>query len=205
MLKKNSGTRTTILEVALKLFLQKGYKDVSYQDLVIKTGLSKGAIYHHFKSKKDILISAFAFLLKIAEQPIIGRPENQVKDYESFKKIFIDAKIKQIKNFKRAQSSESLKLNKLLFFLEAINENEKLKKTIELLLNHEKKFLEGCFQGLKKHNQLPGGKDPVRLAKGLFWMLQGTEMILFFVQNNQYEKDIIKMYDETLDNFFKII
>jgi len=30
-------------------------------------------------------------------------------------------------------------------------------------------------------------------------------MILFFVQNNQYEKDIIKMYDETLDNFFKII
>ena len=47
-----------ILDVAYSLFMEKGYEATSIQDIINGLGgLSKGAIYHHFKSKEDILIA----------------------------------------------------------------------------------------------------------------------------------------------------
>lgn len=44
-----------ILDVAQELFLRKGYDNTSIQDIIDRLGgLTKGAIYHHFKSKEDI-------------------------------------------------------------------------------------------------------------------------------------------------------
>lgn len=44
-----------IVDEALKLFIQKGYDNTSIQDIINNLGgLSKGAIYHHFKSKEEI-------------------------------------------------------------------------------------------------------------------------------------------------------
>lgn len=45
-----------ILEVSKQLFLEKGYDNTTIQDIVDELGgLSKGAIYHHFKSKVEIM------------------------------------------------------------------------------------------------------------------------------------------------------
>lgn len=45
-----------ILEVAKRLFMEKGYEETTIQDIVEGLGgLTKGAIYHHFKSKEDIM------------------------------------------------------------------------------------------------------------------------------------------------------
>ena len=45
-----------ILDVAKKLFLEKGYDQTTIQYIVDELGgLTKGAIYHHFKSKEDIM------------------------------------------------------------------------------------------------------------------------------------------------------
>lgn len=44
-----------ILEAAKRLFLEKGYEQTTIQDIVDQLGgLTKGAVYHHFKSKADI-------------------------------------------------------------------------------------------------------------------------------------------------------
>lgn len=49
-------TVNRILEAAQALFLEKGYENTSIQDILERLGnLSKGAIYHHFSSKEDIL------------------------------------------------------------------------------------------------------------------------------------------------------
>lgn len=49
-----------ILDVSMKLFVEKGYDNTSIQDIIDNLGgLSKGAIYHHFKSKESILVAAF--------------------------------------------------------------------------------------------------------------------------------------------------
>lgn len=51
-------TMQRILDVAFRLFMEQGYEHTSIQDIIDHLGgLSKGAIYHHFKSKEDILIA----------------------------------------------------------------------------------------------------------------------------------------------------
>ena len=45
-----------ILDTAQRLFLEKGYDNTTIQDIVDALGgLTKGAIYHHFKSKEEIM------------------------------------------------------------------------------------------------------------------------------------------------------
>ncbi|MEG0742950.1 MAG: TetR/AcrR family transcriptional regulator, partial [Clostridia bacterium] len=47
-----------ILDVSEQLFLEKGYEHTTIQDIINALGdLSKGAIYHHFKSKEEIIIA----------------------------------------------------------------------------------------------------------------------------------------------------
>ena len=46
--------RCSAFTTASKLFLEKGYEKTSLQDIIRETGLSKGAIYHHFSSKEAI-------------------------------------------------------------------------------------------------------------------------------------------------------
>lgn len=41
----------------LELFYQKGYYNTSIDDILNELSLSKGAFYHHFKSKEDFFIS----------------------------------------------------------------------------------------------------------------------------------------------------
>lgn len=58
-------TVNLILDTAQNLFLEKGYERTTIQDIIDNLGgLTKGAIYHHFNSKEDILNAVTARLFK---------------------------------------------------------------------------------------------------------------------------------------------
>ncbi|MDZ5010457.1 TetR family transcriptional regulator, partial [Clostridium perfringens] len=48
-------TVAQILSASAKLFIENGYEKTTIQDIMDELKLSKGAIYHHFKSKEEIL------------------------------------------------------------------------------------------------------------------------------------------------------
>ncbi|MGY3750348.1 TetR/AcrR family transcriptional regulator [Vagococcus acidifermentans] len=52
---KGRETKELIVSTAMELFMSKGYDSATMQNIMDETGLSKGALYHHFKSKNDIL------------------------------------------------------------------------------------------------------------------------------------------------------
>lgn len=52
---KSLLAKNNILNAASEVFAQKGYDAATMQDITEKCGLSKGAIYHHFKSKEEIM------------------------------------------------------------------------------------------------------------------------------------------------------
>ncbi len=45
------------MDAALKVFIHKGYSASRMVDIVEKSGLSKGAIYHHYSSKQELFLS----------------------------------------------------------------------------------------------------------------------------------------------------
>lgn len=54
-------TVAKILDVATRLFMERGYEHTSMQAIVDNLdGLTKGAVYHHFKSKDEVFEAAMA-------------------------------------------------------------------------------------------------------------------------------------------------
>jgi AcrR family transcriptional regulator len=51
----DSGTRDQLIQRALELFERNGYPRTSVEDIVDAAGLTKGAFYHHFQSKEEVL------------------------------------------------------------------------------------------------------------------------------------------------------
>ena len=47
-----------IVEAAVKEFLEKGFEGASMEAIARRADLTKGGLYHHFKSKDEILIAA---------------------------------------------------------------------------------------------------------------------------------------------------
>jgi TetR/AcrR family transcriptional repressor of nem operon len=54
MAKKGEATRKRILDTAQQLILTHGYAGVSIDMLIQQLGMTKGAFFHHFKSKADL-------------------------------------------------------------------------------------------------------------------------------------------------------
>ena len=78
VVKKAAERRTEILAAAQGLFLSRGYDATTVNDLLNAVGISKGAFYHHFSAKEDVLQ---ALVWRMAEQglaalsPIIERED----------------------------------------------------------------------------------------------------------------------------------
>jgi AcrR family transcriptional regulator len=54
-----------LLDVACTLFAEKGFEATSVQDLVEAAGVTKGAMYHYFSSKDDLLHEIYARVLRM--------------------------------------------------------------------------------------------------------------------------------------------
>ena len=52
---RSETTRRTLLKAFRASFLKRGFDKTTTQDVLAETGLSKGAMYHHFKSKTEIM------------------------------------------------------------------------------------------------------------------------------------------------------
>ncbi|HWA60487.1 MAG TPA: TetR/AcrR family transcriptional regulator [Caulobacteraceae bacterium] len=55
VLKAPAVRRAELVDCAQRLFLEKGYERTTINDVIAATGLSKGAFYHHFRAKEDLL------------------------------------------------------------------------------------------------------------------------------------------------------
>lgn len=79
-----------ILDVAFRLFIEKGYENTSIQDIIDNLGgLSKGAIYHHFKSKEELLIAVTDRMTSESNQMLaVIRDRSDLTGKEKLKTIF---------------------------------------------------------------------------------------------------------------------
>ena len=70
-----SGKKDRILEVAKKIFLEKGYKETKITDIAKAAGISPATIYLYFNGKKDLFDS-----LQIPEAEMCIRDSNRAME-----------------------------------------------------------------------------------------------------------------------------
>lgn len=63
-----NGTKEQILNTAFALFSQNGFEAVSVSDIAGRLGITKGALYKHFKNKQDIFDSILSRMERLYSQ-----------------------------------------------------------------------------------------------------------------------------------------
>jgi AcrR family transcriptional regulator len=56
-MREPSDTRSRIQAIALELFIEQGYEATSLREIAERLGVTKAALYYHFKTKEDIVAS----------------------------------------------------------------------------------------------------------------------------------------------------
>lgn len=93
-------TVSLILDVSYRLFMEKGYEHTSIQDIIDHLGgLSKGAIYHHFKSKEDILVAVTDKMTEESNKMLaVIRDRTDLTGEEKLKMIFKESILRPVQD-----------------------------------------------------------------------------------------------------------
>ncbi|WP_317444682.1 helix-turn-helix domain-containing protein [Streptomyces collinus] len=67
---RRGNTRQRIQDVALELFAEQGYEKTSLREIAERLDVTKAALYYHFKSKEEIIVSLFEDLTQPIEDLI---------------------------------------------------------------------------------------------------------------------------------------
>ncbi|WP_210577993.1 TetR/AcrR family transcriptional regulator [Streptomyces sp. GESEQ-4] len=65
--RRRGDTRQRIQDIALELFAEQGYEKTSLREIAERLDVTKAALYYHFKTKEEILVSLFEDLTKPIE------------------------------------------------------------------------------------------------------------------------------------------
>ncbi|MEU7399296.1 TetR/AcrR family transcriptional regulator [Streptomyces albogriseolus] len=68
--RRRGDTRQRIQDVALGLFAEQGYEKTSLREIAERLDVTKAALYYHFKTKEEILVSIFEDLSRPIEELI---------------------------------------------------------------------------------------------------------------------------------------
>ncbi len=98
--------KNNILRVAETLFLEKGYKQTSIDDILRSTELSKGGFYHYFKSKDELLSSSI--------NNMIGDIVKFINTLSEDKSLNGEEKFRQFISFKTNYQNENTEYAMLL-------------------------------------------------------------------------------------------
>jgi AcrR family transcriptional regulator len=76
---RNEATRSLIVSAARALFLRDGVDATSTEAILTEAGISRGALYHHFPSKRDVLAAVY----ELEAADVIRRAVASAKPAES--------------------------------------------------------------------------------------------------------------------------
>ena len=87
MATKGMQTRQDIIGKSLQLFSVKGYFNTSVNDILTVTGLTKGGLYGHFRSKEDIWYAVYEEALTIWRNIVLKDVRNIADPLKRIEKI----------------------------------------------------------------------------------------------------------------------
>lgn len=85
---RRGNTRQRIQDVALELFAEQGYEKTSLREIAERLGVTKAALYYHFKTKEDILVGLFQDLQRPIDE-LIEWADTQPRTLDTKREILL--------------------------------------------------------------------------------------------------------------------
>ena len=196
-------TKEKILMTSLHLFARDGYEAVSVSMIAKELGITKGALYKHYKNKRDIFDSIVERMFQIdAKRSQQYHVPEEI--YEVNPMSYEDVSIENIKNFTMGQylfwtEDESASDFRRMLSLEQYRSQEMAELYSQCLTSGPVQYMEDIFRKMIDHGQLKD-TDPQQLAIAFY-----APMYLFInISDHCHDKEknleLLKSY---IHQFFK--
>ncbi|MEX1022791.1 MAG: helix-turn-helix domain-containing protein [Dehalococcoidia bacterium] len=85
---QSDRTRAALIRVARQLFAERGYASTSTEEVVQQAGVTRGALYHHFRDKQDLFEAVFIDIQEEARVGIRGASSMATEPWDRFRAGF---------------------------------------------------------------------------------------------------------------------
>jgi len=158
-----------ILDTTEELIQKKGCRQTTLQDIITKTGLSKGAIYHYVSGKDELL----GLVLKSRIEQINARFHEIVNSPAS---QGLDNPLQLIASGMAQASRHEHVTNKIFIYLLSQMDNPKVSEIMKNVYDHT---LETCTQWIgvgQNSGVIPAAVDKTKVAEGLLMFMYGLRV-----------------------------
>lgn len=188
-------TRNNLLEIASCLFQQKGYNGTSLTDIISKANVSKGALYHHFSNKQDLLYAIIDELFKEqskAHWEAITSANDPIEAIAtSIEKQAIDASQEDMCN--------GCPIHNLLAELGSTNDG--LRMRVDAIFCAVQKSIYEAFERAKVLNIVSDSTDSKRVAMLIMCTMNGMPQMVTSCQNRDVFKEISAALSDYIRSF----
>lgn len=189
------NTKERILLSSLELFSKDGFEAVSVSDIAKQTGLTKGALYRHYESKRDIFNS---ILLRMEENDaknaaVFNLPEQELeKDAEKYRRVSVSKLIEYSKAQFRYWAEDSFaRPFRQMLTIEQFRNDEMKALFSQYLSSGPLGYLSDIFKSIGTEN---AERNAVQLYAPMF-------LLLSVYDSTEDKGAVLKQLDDILDNF----
>jgi AcrR family transcriptional regulator len=199
-------TREHILHIALQLFMQKGYKEVTMKNIVDNTGLSKGAFYHYFNSKEQVFEEVIkSFYSEISHDDFNNYAGKSLHDFYSGILTNIKDGRKRIGQLLAGNKSNTSNANYYYLIFDAMRLLPQFRKRHEEIQHLELQAWIQVVRSARESNEIESNMTDEQIAKLFIYTGDGININRVMTKGNEakFEKELKLLWDN-LYNSIKV-
>jgi len=159
-------TRERILDSAEALYLRNSFSETSMNDIVAESGLSKGAIYNHFKSKEELIVAIYD---RFMERTLERLKTMLEAESTASRKLELIGDVAFVATADRPRAFQAMNIE----FMVAASRMEALAPRMEARYNETVGILKGTIQEGVDSGEFRGNTDAGDVAAILFAAADG--------------------------------
>lgn len=160
-------TKARIMDAAIEVFFNKGLARATLEDIAEAAEVTRGAVYHHFKNKSDLMLAIHEDLHKTFDTILFGTvPEGEIPSLSLYREGFV-AMLRKLEEDERHKRMMSLMLTAM--HSEGMEELRAIKSA---QMNEKLKFIADIFANAMKTGELKQ-HDPHFMATAFYCHICG--------------------------------
>ena len=190
------NTKEKIIRAAIELFLMKGFENVSLNQVAEKVGISKPAIYHHYKNKEALIYAIYDYFdekMKIWCMNYFSGIES-TKEYfrKMFEAVVIFANVEEILLGKSNEGYNSSYNSLMVSFGKYSPE---YKKRMSELTIQTREQIEELIRSAQNDNIIKKGINSTTLSMLIHSSIEGLSFMYETDESIRIETDSLKVFE----------
>jgi TetR/AcrR family transcriptional regulator, transcriptional repressor for nem operon len=167
-----------IIKVSCRLFLQKSFKEVTMKELVMASGLSKGAFYHYFESKEQLFLAVLEYFFTTIMVHNYSRysKESFYVFYHDYAEEIKDYTKMYLKEFLASEIEEEFTMNYFTLAFDALKLFPEFRQRLVEEQKKELKIWTDVLSNARKNGEIKSDLTDEEIAKVFIFTSDGVAM-----------------------------